>query len=86
MLYTSHWKCLFRTEYLFQETLYINNVGNDLFTLVLIHFDLSYLILLYLLYTNIYGPHKIFCIFVYKPLCAERLWTISVGVILLGLS
>ena len=47
----------FRTEYLFQETLYIHNVDNDLFTLVLIHFDLSYLILLYLLYTNIYGPH-----------------------------
>ena len=23
LLYTSHWKCLFRTEYLFQETLYI---------------------------------------------------------------
>ena len=87
LLYTSHWKCLFRTEYLFQETLYIHNVGKDLFTLVLIHFDLSYLILLYLLYTNIYGPHWIFCIFVYKPLCAERLqWTISVGVILLGLS
>ena len=84
LLYTSHWKCLFRTEYLFQETLYIHNVGKDLFTLVLIHFDLSYLILLYLLYTNIYGPHWIFCIFVYKPLCLQ--WTISVGVILLGLS
>ena len=63
LLYTSHWKCPFRTEYLFQETLYIHNVRNDLFTLVLINFDLSYLILLYLLYTNIYGPHWIFCNF-----------------------
>ena len=63
LLYTSHWKCLFRTEYLFQETLYVHNVRNDLFNLVLIHFDLTYLILLYLLYTNIYGPHWIFCIF-----------------------
>ena len=64
LLYTNHWKCLFRTEYSFQETLYIHNVRNDLFTLVLIHFNLSYLILLYLLYTNIYGPHWIFGFFI----------------------
>ena len=85
-LNTSHWKCLFCTEHMFQETLYIHNACRDLFTLVLEH--LNYTISFYFICCiRIYMDRIEYFVLFYEPLCAERLqWTISDGVFLLGLS
>ena len=67
------------------KKLYIHNVCNGLLTLVLVHLNLCYSIVHYLLYTCIYRPQWKFLWVFYEPLCTEHLqWTIYVGIILLG--